>query len=757
MASARWFMQFLRRLWTGALLGAVLQVVLGSVAAAQSRPPADLLDVTLRVSEKGSDLVVPKAEVKAGTSTLFSNQQGMVQLSIPKAGNGVVTVTRPGFEKAEIDFDELRATPAFEVRLLPGTPDDSVVVVRGTHKKTVSGKSVSIEEAAKVAPGGDAAQVVKLLPGVQSTGRGADVVVRGSGPHDSKYYIDDLEVPFIFHNFGNLSVIPGLFLQSVDFEAGGFGPEYGDATGGIITLRTKNDIPEHPHTEFTLNLPFYSGILHSRPLSADESLIVGIRRSYIDFFLKQFLARRNANGGTRGSTTLAPYFSDAEAIYLKKRDSGHTKVSLISAYDGLKAAFPSNAAQNENGEANINIYTAFANLGVEQETRLSRDWKYKTTPQIYYYRNTADIATSTDDYTVMKLRIPTEFTRRLGKDEELYVGADPAVAVASNDVYAVQFRRDDPTFDPEDAPLVKTVETVHYSTLGTWVAIDQAFGSLVVTPGARSFYNSQIKKVANDPRLRARLALNDQNTLKAAVGQYSESPTPLQASASRGNPDLAFIKAMHYVLGLETRWNETWTSEFQLYYKTARDLIDSDPATNYNNNGSLRSRGAEVFIRRNMTGRLFGWLSYTYSKTEERKDDAEAFHNAQYDQTHVLTLVGDYKLSGTYDLGGRYMYHTGNTFTTVSDAVFDADLDKYDKRPSEADTSAGRMPASNAITAYLTHDILYDTWKLSLRGGLESYWPRPQVSNVRYNYDYSKTVAITTLTSIPFFELKGEF
>src|SRR5205085_10059243 len=139
--------------------------------------------------------------------------------------------------------------------------DDNVIVVTGKRRPQVSRKSVSIDESRRIAPGGDPAQVVKLLPGVQSRGGGFgnQVIVRGSGPRDSRYYIDDLEVPFIFHGIGNLSIIPGSLLQGVDFESGGFGPEYGDATGGIITLRTVTAIPERPHTEFVMNVPFYSG------------------------------------------------------------------------------------------------------------------------------------------------------------------------------------------------------------------------------------------------------------------------------------------------------------------------------------------------------------------------------------------------------------------------------------------------------------------------------------------------------------------
>ena len=95
------------------------------------------------------------------------------------------------------------------------------------------------------------------------------IIIRGSAPSDSKYYVDDIEVPYVFHNIDDLAVVPGSLLQQVDFEAGGFGVEYGDAMGGVVKLITKSDIPERSTTEFTFNFPFYSGVYDRRPIGDD--------------------------------------------------------------------------------------------------------------------------------------------------------------------------------------------------------------------------------------------------------------------------------------------------------------------------------------------------------------------------------------------------------------------------------------------------------------------------------------------------------
>lgn len=193
-----------------------------------------------------------------------------------------------------------------------------------------------------------------------------------------------------------------------------------------------------------------------------------------------------------------------------------------------------------------------------------------------------------------------------------------------------------------------------------------------------------------------------------------------------------------------------------LFYKTAKGVVTNDADSRYDNDGSLRAQGAEVFIRRNLTSRLFGWLSYTYSKTEERDSDAESFRDSQYDQTHVLNLVGSYKLTSLWELGSRYNFHTGNTYTPISDSVYNVNIDKYQERTIKGEESSRRLPNYNALTLYGTRTFLYDTWKMALKFGMESYWPKAQVVGVSHNYDYSKEESQQGLTAIPFIELTGE-
>lgn len=743
-------------------LAALLTAGIANIAAAQVPSPAPApplavapltAPIRLKILAKGRGLPLGKAEVIVNGETFFTGPDGVATFVVPPVGDGKVVVTKKGYELAEIPFADLRPPGDFDAYLLPGITDENVVIIRGARKTAVSRKSISIQEAAKVAPGGDPAKVVQLLPGVQTGGFRSEPVVRGSGPRDSRYFIDNLEVPFLFHAVGNLSILPASLLTAVDFESGGFGPENGNATGGIITLRTKTDIPERPRTEFVVNVPFYSGVFHERALSEDSSLSVSLRRSYVEAIIKAILARQEKE--SMGSLTLTPYFGDAQVTYLKKRDDGYTKVSLLSAYDGLRAVFPLDGASNEDGRGTLDTYTGFANFGVERLAKLDKNWRYNATPQLYVENTKVNVFGNKANDTTTKIRVPTEFTRRLGKGEDLAIGFDPSWQRTESDYFTIPLRFEDPTWDPEDAEKVRVLRSSQAASVATWVNVDQVFGDATLSPGVRATYNGALKEANADPRLRGKLAVGDGNTLKAAIGRYSQAPQPRQSAPTFGNPALTFQHSQHYVGGYESNWGDEWTTEVQGYYKTATQVVTTDPVTFYSNDASFKSRGLELFLRKNLTGRAFGWISYTYSKTLERKNDRQAFHDGQYDQTHVLNAVGNYRLTGTYDVGGRYQYHTGDTTTTINEAVYKTNYDKYVSHVADAEANDARLPQYNALTLYLNHDFLWDSWQLAMRVGVESWWYKAQVQGSSYNYDFSKRQDFTGLGAIPFFEVKG--
>ena len=103
--------------------------------------------------------------------------------------------------------------------------------------------SLSREEIRRY-PGGfeDVVRTVSTLPGVAINMAGGrnDLLVRGGGPSENLYLINNIEVPNINHfgtpgnTGGSLSFVNLDFVEDVTFSTGGFGAQYGDKMSSVI-------------------------------------------------------------------------------------------------------------------------------------------------------------------------------------------------------------------------------------------------------------------------------------------------------------------------------------------------------------------------------------------------------------------------------------------------------------------------------------------------------------------------------------------
>jgi TonB-dependent Receptor Plug Domain len=728
----------------------------GPLYSQASQPDANLpihvapRRMKLLINQKGGGGPIRKVEVRLGNQKYFTGPDGSIEIELPESASDISFV-KAGFQFSSLPWDEIKNVSELEIYLYPVLGADDEIIVRGKRRPSISKKVISSDEAARVAPGGDPGQVTKLLPGVTTKPGRSEVAIRGSKPEDSAYYLDDIKVPFIYHAIGNLSVLPPSVIDDVEFSAGGFGPEYGNATGGIVVLRSKSEIPEKPKTKFVLNLPLYSSIYHERPLSENSGMLVGVRRSYLELILPRVLPK---NSGI----SVIPYFRDYQGIYTYKTEDGHYKLSLLASADGLRATAPGSMSQDESGTGRFFVQTYFGAVALERVKKLDSGWTLTTTPQTVYTDNKFEVNDLKFRVQGQTLRVPVELVKRLSSDERLYVGVEGSVLPFTVTYYLPRIDREDPLFDFEEAPRVAGKEKGTAMEAGTWVARDFKLpNGGIITPGIRAFYFSSISRASADPRLQYRQDMGGGNVLKAAIGQYSQNPRNGEPAKKYGNPKLQFPKAMHYILGLETKWDDRWDTDFQVFYKDVRLVVRSDPVLNYNNKGRLQSYGFETFVRRSLTEKWFGWLSYTWSKTSERKDDESSWYPGANDQTHVVSLAGSYRFSSTWDVGGRLGWHTGDAYTSkVGNAVYNANLDKYQPR-SDNPVNGARLPSYHELSLFSGHEILLDTWTATARWGVEYFWFQRQAYGARPNYDYSKEEYFKGVPPIPYIELRGEF
>ena len=87
------------------------------------------------------------------------------------------------------------------------------------------------------------------------------------------------------------------------------------------------------------------------------------------------------------------------------------------------------------------------------------------------------------------------------------------------------------------------------------------------------------------------------------------------------------------------------------------DEDDDDPLASKG-----RSYGLEFVLRRQLGGSVFGWATYSLSRSERR---AEGYGTMpfMFDQTHVVNTVVSWEVGRHWTLGAAYHFHTGRPYT----------------------------------------------------------------------------------------------
>ncbi len=188
-----------------------------------------------------------------------------------------------------------------------------------------------------------------------------------------------------------------------------------------------------------------------------------------------------------------------------------------------------------------------------------------------------------------------------------------------------------------------------------------------------------------EPRLAANYLLNESNSIKAS---YSRTRQYLQmaSNSTAGTPlDIWFPASPNIEPQISDQLSIGYFRNFlknrvesslELYYKKMNNSIDfrdhAQLLLNPRLEGELRigdatSYGVELYVKYE-TSKLYGWVSYTYSKTTRNIpeiNDGKPYP-APYEKPHDLALVFSYELTKRIVLGATWIYSTGIPFTLPS-------------------------------------------------------------------------------------------
>jgi TonB family protein len=717
---------------------------------------AESADGTKRTATAGADGGFRIDDVPAGTYTISVAASGY-------AGQSYEEQVDPGTE-AEVNLRLARPTleppPAAGAKGAEEPVEE--VTVRGTRPpREVTKRTLEQRELSRI-PGtnGDALRAIQNMPGMaRAPGLAGLLIVRGAAPQETGTYVDGTYVPIIYHFGGLSSVIPTEMLDHLDFYPGNFSSYYGRHSGGVIDVGVKDpDTKKDPTAHLGAAKAGVHAILQADLIDA-RTVIQGPvgdtgwkfalagRRSYVDVWLKPAL---DALGS---SVTTAPVYYDYQAML--ERDWDNKKHSVRFFFFGSDDRLAILIRQ-VNGSApgltgSVGLGTAFYRLQARYVGKLSEDTEVHVLGAVgkdAVQFNLGDLFFDLSSYPVSGR---VEVSQKVGQGARNNTGIDMLLQPYTVDArLPPQPRPGEPPAGPFGSrpPLSLTQDgSLYRPALYDEVELTPFRGTRIV-PGVRLDYTRENRSWDLQPRVVARQDLHSEfprTTLKGGVGRFANPPQPQDTTAVFGVPGTLSQIANHYGFGGEQEITKQIEMSSEGFYRQYDGVI----VPGRGNVGEGRAFGIETLVRYKPDAHFFGFIAYTLSRSVRRDGPGQPEHLFQFDQTHILTAVGSYKLGRGWEVGARFRLVSGNMTTPQTYGFFDATVGAY--LPSQEFPPFGRrVPIFNQL------DIRIDkTWffqegvKMSTYLDLYNAYNQGNVEGISYNYNSTLSTYATGIPILP--------
>jgi TonB family protein len=646
------------------------------------------------------------------------------------------------------------AVPPPVVDLAPGEVVEEVRVRGERPPREVTKRTLEQRELQRI-PGtsGDALRAIQNLPGVARPPALAGLlIVRGSAPNATEVFVDGTPIPLVYHFGGLSSVVPTELLDRIDFYPGNFSAFYGRATGGIVDVAIRDPKKDRLHGLAQVDLIDARAIVEG-PIGKGWSLAVAGRRSWIDAWLGPAL---QAGGATVGT---APVYYDYQAILQRDVRGGRLRFSFYGADDRIEVLVRDVNASDPGISGGFGIRTGFFRGQAEYKQRLGPDTDLrllaaagKNTVDF----NLGDLFFRIDSYPITGR---VELAQKAARGVTANVGLDMLYSP-----YDVRVRLPAPSRPGEppggailSQPPLETSDSnaIYRPALYSEFEIVPQRGTRIV-PGVRLDYAKDTKSWDLAPRFNARHNLGSgefpRTTLKGGAGVFFQPPQPNETNRVFGVPGATSNRAIHYSAGVEREITRNLEVSFEGFYKQ----LDNFFTQRLGNVATGRAYGLETLIRYKPDSRFFGWLAYTLSRSVLRETPEEPERLASFDQTHILTVLGSYRLGRGWEIGARFRLVSGNLVTPRTYGFFDANTGVY--LPLQQFPPNGeRLPVFNQLDIRVDKVWRFPKWTLNAYLDLLNAYNQGNVEGVSYNYNFSRRSYATGLPIIPSLGLRAEF
>lgn len=600
-----------------------------------------------------------------------------------------------GDGKLDIDMDE-EIVPLREI--IVGAKKD--INVAGLQMGAERLDIRTIKQVPTVLGEADLIRVVLTLPGVKSVGEGTvGFNVRGGTAGQNLILFNDAVIYNPSHLFGFFSAFNPDVIKSVELYKSAIPARFGGRLSSVLDVSTRDGNKKKLVGSGGIG-PLTGRLTLEGPLFSEKtSFLFGVRSTYSDWLLRQLVnaAYQNSKASFYDlNLHLTHEANDKNTFYLTaytSRDQFKLNSDSLYTYQNQVAAlkwkhiFSSKLYGVLTGTYSRYQYTVSSDKNPTTAFKFGFDIRQSAAKVDFNYypnaRHTIDFGLGSTVYNLQpgslqpsgqaSLIAPDVVPNEQGVESALYIG----------DRFDVTSR----------LSLNVGLRYSLFMNLGPSQVYGYAPGLSKTTATIRdtvSYGAGSVVKTYQGPEYRVglRYAITDDFSVKASYNRMRQYLNMLSNTVAVSPLDIyklsdSYIQPQlgdQYSLGFYKNLRAN-TIELSLegYYRTLTNQLDYKGGANLLLNHHLETDvvraegvayGVEVMLKK-QTGKLNGWISYTFSRSLLRTTDTYAsdvvnngnFYPSSYDKPHDVTLIGNYKVNRRFSISFNTTYSTGRPIT----------------------------------------------------------------------------------------------
>lgn len=682
-------------------LFALLLVFSNNIYSQASAPK--LGGVTGKVLNKNTNEPIPYANVMILGSTLGSStdEKGFFEIKDVPVGFIRIVVSVVGYKY--VISDELQIFTnhsAYTVIKMEEAPKDllevNIVAVQEKSKESpISLRTISLQEIEK-SPGSnrDVSKAVQNLPGVAAGAVNRnDLIVRGGGPSENVFFLDDVEIPIINHfatqgaSGGAVGILNPDFVRQVDFLSGAFPSNRGGALSSVMNIKQKEGSRDKMHFKGSIGASDLA-LTFDLPIK-DNNLLFSYRRSYLQFLF------------TALGLPFLPSYDDIQFRYKWNINQKNEILFLgLAAFDRSELNLTIDNP-NESQQYLLNSLPDYNQLSYTVGA-VYKHYNENSIDMVVLSRNM--LRNAFDKYTANDKNLPKLFdyssveAENKLRYEKRYTTLPFELSFGANARYSKYTNNSNRTININNVLIEdKYNSLIDLFSYGLFVQTGDAYFKerLKLGMGARFDGNTYSNLMSNplvqfSPRISASYLFNEHLSINANVGHYTKEPSYTSMGYKDSNDvfvnkdNLKYIHVNHYVLGFEfntkAKIKASVEGFYKQYYNYPITLNEGISLASKGNDfgavgdeplisdGKGRAYGIEALFTANDIKKFNIYAVFTYF-ISEFTDIQGKYVSSSWDNRFILNLTASRKFKYDWLVSARWRLIGGSPYTPIDEYV----------------------------------------------------------------------------------------